>query len=341
VKRVLITGGAGFIGSHLARSLAAAGSEVHLLDNLSRGQRDRELEALLDRPGVELVELDLLEESSPGALVDDYDVMFHLAAIVGVANVLDAPYRVLRENVAVLDRTLELARAQHGLRRFVFASTSEVYAGTLELSTLPLPTPEGAVLTVPDLARPRTSYMLSKLYGEALCIQSGLPVTMIRPHNVYGPRMGLSHVIPELLQRAHDSDDGGRLGVYSVDHRRTFCHVSDAVRMIVAAAESPDCAGEVLNVGRQEPEVRISELAELVIQVVGRRLEVEPLPTTPGSPPRRCPDMSKTRRLTGCEPHVGLEEGVRDTYDWYREHVFAPAAPSAPRSRSSPSSTSS
>jgi UDP-glucose 4-epimerase len=326
MTKVLITGGGGFIGTHMARRLAEPGNEVHLLDNFARGSRDRDLEELLERPGVRLLERDLLVPDATGDLDRDYGLIVHLAAIVGVANVLEAPYRVLHDNLALLLPLLDLAGEQASLERLVFASTSEVYAGALELGTLPIPTPEDALIAVPDLRKPRTSYMLSKLYGEALCLQSGLPVTVIRPHNVYGPRMGLAHVIPELLQRAHAAADGGRLEVYSVEHRRTFCHVSDAVEMIVRAAREPRCVGEVLNIGSEHPEVRIGDLAELIVRVVGRDLAIEPLPATPGSPARRLPDMSKTRALTGCEAQVALEEGVRETYDWYRQNLFPAAA---------------
>jgi nucleoside-diphosphate-sugar epimerase len=197
-----------------------------------------------------------------------------------------------------------------------------VYAGTLALGNLPLPTPEDAPLTVPDPRLPRTSYMLSKIFGEAMSFQSGLPVTVVRPHNVYGPRMGLAHVIPELLKRAYEAEDGGRLGVYSVEHRRTFCHVSDAVEMFSRAAQAPQGVGETLNVGKQSPEIPIGELAELIIAVVGRRLEIEPLETHPGSPARRCPDMTRTSEVTGYVAEVTIEDGVRQTYDWYRRNVF-------------------
>jgi UDP-glucose 4-epimerase len=322
VSRVLITGGGGFIGAHLARFLADREHEVDLVDDLSRGRLDADLTALQERPNVRLVEKDLL---APGALDDlpaDYGLIFHLAAIVGVANVLDAPDRVLRRNVELLVSALEFAARQGDLERFVFASTSEVYAGTLGLGTLPLPTPEDAPLTIPDPRLPRTSYMLSKIFGEAMSFQSGLPVTVVRPHNVYGPRMGLAHVIPELLQRAHSAADGDSLEVYSVDHRRTFCHVSDAVEMISRAAEAPEAVGETLNVGKQTPEIRIGELAEVIIEVVGRSLLIEPLPAHPGSPPRRCPDMTRTSELTGYTASVSVEDGVRDTYDWYRSNVF-------------------
>jgi nucleoside-diphosphate-sugar epimerase len=329
VPRALVTGGCGFIGSHLGARLAGSGYEVDLVDDFSRGVADADLEALLARPGVRLLEIDLLDPSARAELDDGYELIFHLAAIVGVANVLDRPYAVLDQNVAMTVGVIELARRQRQLGRLVFASTSEVHAGTLEHFELEIPTPESAPIAVPDVALPRTSYMLSKLYGEALCMHSGLPVTVVRPHNVYGPRMGMSHVIPELLERARQAADGSSLVVYSVDHRRTFCYVDDAVEMILRAGTSPRCAGEILNVGKEGPETEIGRLAELVIETVGRELTVDPRPATPGSPRRRAPKMLKMTNLTGYAADIELGEGLKRTYQWYEENVFRGSGPSA------------
>lgn len=272
-----------------------------------------------------LLERDL---TAPDALADaggDYTHVFHLAAIVGVSHVLARPYEVLRDNGAMLVQALELARVQDRLERFVFASTSEVYAGTLRRDGGPLPTPEDVQLTLPDLAEPRSTYLLSKIHGEAMCLHAGLPVTIVRPHNVYGPRMGLAHVVPELLERAHAAAEGDALEVFSIDHRRTFCYVDDAVELVARAAVTPACEGEILNVGAEAPEVTIGELARIVLRVVGRDLDLVAGAETPGSPPRRLPDMTKTTRLTGHRARVDLEAGVRRTYDWYRAHGFVRA----------------
>jgi UDP-glucuronate decarboxylase len=322
VKRALVTGGCGFIGSHLARRLLDDGWAVDLLDDFSRGVHDADLRALLARPEVRLEERDLREAGALDGL-GPYDVVFHFAAILGVANVLERPYETLRDNTALLVSVLEWARAQSTAPRVLFTSTSEVYAGSLEEGLLPVPTPEGAPIVVPPRERPRTSYMLSKLYGEALCLSAGVPVTIVRPHNFYGPRMGMSHVIPELLGRAHATPDGGSLEVYSVDHRRTFCFIDDAVELVLRAALAPEGEGRVLNAGAQEPEWTIGKVAEVVCRTVGKQLEIVPLPPTPGSPLRRAPDLSQIRALTGYTPAVGLEEGVRRTYDWYRANVFS------------------
>ena len=327
MRKALLTGGAGFIGSHLARRLIDVGYDVDLVDNFSRGADDEAIAALRRSGRVRLLERDLRVRGALDDEGEDYDIVAHLAAIVGVANVLDRPYEVLTANVLMTEHAISFARRQRALDRFLFISTSEVYAGSLEHFELPIPTPESTPVALPSLDRPRTTYMLSKLYGEAMCLHSGLPYTIVRPHNVYGPRMGLAHVIPELLQRAHEATDG-RLEVYSVEHRRTFCYIDDAVEIIVRALQAPGASGRTLNVGTQAPEIAIGTVAELIARVVGKDLQIVPLPATPGSPTRRSPDMSTTSEVTGYASQVDLEEGIRRTYDAYRDTVFGtPAAP--------------
>ncbi len=162
--------------------------------------------------------------------------------------------------------------------------------------------------------------MLSKIYGESLCQQAGIVFTIFRPHNIYGPRMGLSHVIPELLKKAYESED--RLEVFSPDHTRTFCFIEDAVKMIALAADSKNCENKTLNLGVQSPEITIRDLAGTILKLVGRNLTLNVQPPTPGSPIRRCPDMSEMSRLVGFQPEVKLEQGLKMTYDWYRKNIF-------------------
>ena len=322
MSTVLITGGAGFIGAALAGAFAARGDTVRLVDSLARGKRDRQLDELLTKPNVTFHQRDLLRADALDDLGDDHTHVIHLAALLGVQNVLDRPAATLANNVRLLETALQFTARQSRLERLVFASTSEVYAGSLELMAMPIPTPEDTPLALPPLDQPRTSYMLSKIYGEAMVRHSGLPFTIVRPHNVYGPRMGLSHVIPQLLEKAYRAPDGGTLAVFSVEHRRTFCFIDDAVEMIVRAATTPACAGVVLNLGNETPELAIGTVAEVIVKAVGKRLTIVPQPPTPGSPARRCPDMSRMAALTGYRGRVALEDGVRRTYDWYRAKVF-------------------
>ena len=328
MKRVLITGGAGFIGYHLARNLLERDYRVDLIDNFSRGVRDNSLLELATYDRVNLLDLDLLDTSALERLEKDYDVIFHLAAIVGVSHVLKAPYDVLTKNVKLLENVIVLGKRQSCLDRLIFASTSEVYAGTLKHFSLRIPTPEETPLAVTELTQNRTSYMLSKIYGEAMCLHSGLPVTIIRPHNFYGPRMGLSHVIPELCAKAFSSKDG-KLEVFSVSHKRTFCYIDDAVEMIRLLSESEKAIGDTFNVGCQEPERSIEEVASKIISIVGKCLTICPQPETAGSPQRRCPDISKTTEVTGYRPLTDLDEGLKRTFEWYKENVFMKEGPIA------------
>jgi len=321
--KVLLTGGAGFIGERLASALANDQYAVHIVDNLSRGKKDARIEKLEGRDNVKVYERDLLQPTALYNLGNDYDCVVHLAAMVGVQNVVARPYQTLRDNVLMQEAVIGFASRQARLRRILFASTSEVYAGSLIHLGLPLPTPENTPLALLDLSEPRTSYMLSKIYGEAMLLHSGLPYTIVRPHNIYGPRMGMEHVIPQLLRKAHNAEPNGTLEVFSVHHRRCFCYIDDAVEMLLRLLKAEAASRQVLNVGAEAPEVTIQELAELVITTVGKRLHIVPKPPTPGSPSRRLPNMTRTKKITGYCAQTSLQDGIRSTYEWYKLHEFS------------------
>ena len=328
MEKVLITGGAGFIGYHLAQRLLKKGYEITLLDDFSRGVNDSFLQELSGNNRVKLINDDLVKNDVVEQLASSYTYIYHLAAVIGVRHVRKAPYDVLVKNVVLLKNALTAAEKQISLKRFVFTSTSEVYAGTLKHIGLEIPTPERTPLCVTDLNESRSTYMMSKIYGEAMCHHSAVPVTIVRPHNLYGPRMGFSHVIPELLKKAYESEDGS-LEVYSVHHKRTFCFIKDAVEMIVILAEHERSVGETYNVGNEDDEFTISDLAHIILDVVGRDIKIKPLPPTPGSPERRCPDMTKTFDVTGYRTKHMLNDGIKKTFDWYRHNIFERAEVSA------------
>ena len=325
VNKVLITGGLGFIGYHLSRRLLAEGFEVHAYDNRRRGTIDAQVEALRANSSYRLIIGDLIDEDGLEWLADEYTYIFHMAAIVGVRRVAEQPYQVLTENVSALANVIELARRQADLRRLVFPSTSEVYAGTLQHFGLAFPTPETTPLTVTDVALPRTSYMLSKIYGEALCQHAGVPFTIVRPHNIYGPRMGMAHVIPELLKRSHQIPMGGKLPVFSANHKRTFCYIDDAVEFIIRLAKAPAALRGTFNIGSSADEISMARLAELILAMIGKDLEIEFAPATQGSAERRQPHLGRTIDVTGYTPAVSLHEGILRTYEWYRARGFETA----------------
>jgi UDP-glucose 4-epimerase/UDP-glucuronate decarboxylase len=151
-----------------------------------------------------------------------------------------------------------------------------------------------------------------------------VPFVIGRLHNVYGPRMGADHVIPELCLRALAKEDPFR--VYGLEQRRAFCHVSDAVDAIRRLmASSATAEGVVVNVGNDREETTVAALLELVLSAAGFRPRLDPRPAPPGSVARRCPDISRLRSLTGFEPRVSLAQGVRETLEWYRRSREAAA----------------
>ena len=282
-KKVLITGGAGFIGLHLANRLLEEGCHVHLVDNFSRAVDDFELRKTMVRKHSDFSNIDLNDFKEVDSLDSDFEIIFHLSAIIGVTHVIEQPYRVLYENVRMLTNIIDKAKKQKHLSRFFFASTSEVYAGTLKYFELPIPTPEQTPLAINDLSHPRTSYMLCKIYGEALCQQAGLPFTLFRPHNIYGPRMGIYHVIPEQHKKAHEAKNLDDIDVFSTDHTRCFCYIDDAIEMLWRMMINNSCENQTLNLGNQTPEVTIRELAEVCHSTTGKNLSINEKPASPGS----------------------------------------------------------
>ena len=318
MSKVLILGGAGFIGFHLATRLAEDGHALTLVDDFSRGRPDAALSALCARPRVSLVQADLTAPGALNALPRTWDQVYMLAAVVGVRNVERDPERVIRTNTQALLAVLDwLPGAGETL---FFSSTSEAYAGSVELGLAPVPTSEDVPLAIVDAGAPRAAYAISKILGEAAVHHAAaarkLRAVIGRFHNVYGPRMGADHVIPELSLRALAREDPFR--VFGPRQRRAFCHVADAVEAMVRLTATEAAAGQVVNIGNDAEETVIEDLAALILARAGHAPALERVPAPPGSVERRCPDLRRLRVLTGFTPKVSLESGVAETFDWYR-----------------------
>ena len=318
-RKILITGGAGFIGYHLAERLSQGKCRIDIADNLSRGEFDRDLKRLIKKPNIRFIKTDLTDRKSYKLLGRDYDYIYHMAAIVGVKKVIEHPDRVLYINITSILNLLEWIRTtQNNLKRLLFASTSEVYAGSMRCCDIPIPTGEDIILSLESTHMPRTTYALSKIVGESACfsyLKNKTPFTIVRYHNVYGPRMGYSHVIPELMVKAKAR--GNYLGVFSVNHTRAFCYISDAVLATIGLAESKAASNQIFNVGNSDEEIAIKDLAQRIVKLVNPSLKIKPLGNQEGSPVRRCPDISKLKLATGFRPEISLDEGIRLTWQWY------------------------
>lgn len=320
--KVVVTGGAGFIGSELVRQLWDAGALVTVIDNLVNGRREN-LDGLPDR--VELAMVDIRDEDKVSALIRNAEVVFHLACL-GVRHSIHSP----RENhdvnaTATLD-LLKMSRANN-VGRFVYVSSSEVY---------------GTAMSVPmkedHPTFPMTVYGASKLAGEcyarAYHRTYDFPTVVVRPFNSYGPRChhegDSGEVIPKFMLRTM----AGRPMVVFGDGTQTrdFTYVSDTARGILLAGTCPGAIGETLNLG-QGSEVQIMELAREVAAVVGAvSTSMEHIGPRPGDVLRLYSDSSKSERLIGFTPSIGLREGLAQLHGWYRDSGL-PAATLLQRER--------
>ena len=322
--QILVTGGAGFIGFYLSKYLADQGHKVVICDNLFRGSVDKDFSELIKRDSVSFVQADLTEKSELDKLERDFDIVYHLAAINGTKYFYEVPHEVLRVNILSLLNMLDwLVQSKCG--RMVWTSSSEVYAGTAFLSKIPIPTPEEVPLAISDEFNPRFSYAGSKIVGELLCINyakaHGLNIIIVRPHNIYGPRMGFEHVIPEFIEKAQKASmifpaGEAKLEIQgSGNETRAFCYIDDMVKALTLIAEKGR-SGEIYNVGNDGEEISIRELAEKVAHTLGLNVRITPSKLLAGSSARRCPDIGKLRGL-GFNPGVTLDVGLKKTVAFY------------------------
>jgi nucleoside-diphosphate-sugar epimerase len=326
--RSLVTGGAGFIGFGLARHLADRGHTVEIVDDLSRGKADEEFNALIARPNVKFHRFDMTERAGFSALEGRFDFVYHIAAINGTRFFYEIPDRVLRVNILSTLNLLDWL-VDHPCGKALFSSSSEGYSGAVTRFGYPIPTDEAVPLVVADVRNPRISYGGSKIAGELLFFNyarvHGFPVTVIRYHNVYGPRMGYDHVVPEFAVRCFRRIDP--FPIYGGDETRAFDYIDDAVRATVAAMECREADGELVHIGNDREEIAMRELALKMIAATGYHANLEVHPAPPGCVKRRCPDTSKLHRLTGFTNTIALDEGLAKTLAWYRRDFDAGNAP--------------
>jgi len=317
-KHILITGGAGFIGLALAKAALQRNARVTMLDNFSRGRRDADFAALLDH--VTVIDHDLTTPIPDRFLDQEYSAVYHLAATVGVQQSNTAPQRVLRNNLLSTIHLLDWC-ARVRPQALFFSSTSEVADGSVRVGLAELPTGEDLPLVIDAPQRPRSAYAASKLAGELLFLNYAraydLRVRIGRYHNVYGPRMGYEHVIPQLIERALDQHNP--FTVYGVQQCRAFCYIDDAVQATLALMELDTDTPLVVNIGNSQEITQIGDLAQSICKLVGFVPDIRESPAPSGSPDHRCPDISRLYELTGYRPAITLEEGLQRTFSWYQD----------------------
>lgn len=300
---VLVTGGAGFIGSALVKALVKAGEYVHVFDNCSRSTIDIEKAAAM---GVHVYEQDIRDEFAVEIAAHGCDEIIHLAYINGTKNFYDRPAEVLDVGVRGM---LSVIRACDRLKikKLMLASSSEVCRADVGGMN------ESVPLVIPDPFNPRYSYSAGKIISEMLAIHSGLfdHLTIIRPFNIYGPGMHEGHVVPDFKARLASMN--GEEKIFSIlgdaNETRSFCYIDDFIDGVMLVREFGKHLG-VYNIGTTE-EVTIGELATRMAGCAGKRIIItDKNELREGSIARRKPDISKLQEL-GYEPKISLDEGLR------------------------------
>ncbi len=318
--RVLITGGAGFIGSHLSDAYLARGDEVYVLDDLSTGSIDN-IRHLRKHPRFHYTIDSVHHKPVVAELVDQSDVIFHLAAAVGVKLIVESPVRTIETNVHGTE--VVLAQANKKKKKVLIASTSEVYGLSSQV-----PFREDGNLVMGATTKGRWSYACSKAIDEFLALaywrEKKLPTVVVRLFNTVGPRQTGQYgmVIPSFVKQALA---GRPITVYG-DGRQTRCfaHVADIVGALVKLMDHPDAVGQVYNIGSNE-EVSIGELAELVKVLTGSTSDIVFVPYSEAyeegfeDMPRRVPDVSKIAALVGFKPQRSLDEILKSVIAFYRD----------------------
>lgn len=327
MKSALVTGGAGFIGSHLSETLLASGWEVSVLDDLSTGSI-RNIEHLKGKPGWRCTIGSIADYSLMAEEIDRADMVFHLAAAVGVRLIVEDPVRTIETNIRGTEIVLELANKKK--KRVLITSTSEVYGKNTRV-----PFTEEDDLVLGSTTRPRWSYACSKAIDEFLTLayhtQHHLPATIVRLFNTVGPRQTGQYgmVIPRFVEQALS---GRPLSVYGDGSQtRAFCHVADVVRALIDLISEPKAIGTIFNVG-SETEVSILDLAKTVLRISGSNSSIEFVPFEKAYGPnfedldRRVPNTSRLRDLIGFRPEKTLEDIVADVVAYQRRLTGAPAS---------------
>ena len=307
--RALLTGGAGFVGSHLSEALLDRGDQVQVLDDLSTGSIDN-IQHLKGRKGFDYVIDSVMNERLTAELTDRADVVFHLAAAVGVKLIVEAPVRTIETNVHGTEVVLKHASKKGKL--VVIFSTSEVYG-----KSMAIPFSEDADLVIGPTSKHRWAYACSKAIDEFLALaywkESKLPVIVARLFNTVGPRQTGQYgmVIPNFVRQALT---GAPITVFGDgQQRRAFGYVGDVVGALLKLVQEPQAVGQVFNIGNTE-EISILDLAHRIKALTDSASDIVLVPYDEAyeagfeDMPRRVPDLTKIQRIVGYAPTVGLDE---------------------------------
>ena len=306
-KTYLITGGQGFIGKAISLSLLDQGNKVIIFDNNFRKKNFS-----IKHKNLQLIDGDIRNIANLNKIKNKIDSVVHLAAINGTRNFYEKPNLVLEVGIKGIINIIDFCKIKK-IKEIFLASSSEVYQNA------PIyPTDEKVRLIIPDPHNPRFSYSSTKIISEILILNSDIfkKAVIFRPHNIYGPDMGLKHVIPELIiktikeKKILDIQGNGK-------NKRSFCYIEDfvdAFNIIIKKGKHK----EIYNIGNTE-EVKISYLSKLIISLLNKDLKIKLSTKSFYNAMRRLPDIKKINKL-GYKPKINLKKGLKETIDWYKHN---------------------
>jgi len=313
MNKIVITGAAGFIGYHLVKKIINTKHKLILIDNFSRGKKDKFFNNIIKNKRIKFLNQNL---TRPFELKEDkIKYIFHLAARIGVKNVIKKPSETINDNLSMLINTINAVKKNNKKVKIIFFSTSEIYSPLIANKTAKFPLKENVNFIINNKIQARDSYYISKLVGEKIVELSGFDFINLRPHNVYGPRMGFSHVIPELIKKFKGKER--RIKIYSPTHKRAFCYVDDAINQMVKLAFNKKANNFSFNIGNNEEEIKIFDLAKKIKILLKSKKEIIKGKNTPGSPIRRVPDIQKTNKLIKKFKFTNLDQGLENYTNWF------------------------
>ena len=319
LAKVLITGGAGFIGYHLSKHLAGKGDDITICDNLFRGKSDENFKELTEKKNVSYICCDLTDFNEFKKLENDYQYVFNLAAINGTRNFYEIPHKVLRVNTLIAINILDWFITTK-CKKIFFPSSSEAYSGTMAISKIPIPTPEDVALSIEDVYNERKSYAGSKIIGELLFINYArkykFEMSIVRYHNIYGPRMGNEHVMPQFISRILNKENPFK--IFGGRETRAFCYVDDAIKASELVMKSKNTNMEIINIGNGKEEISMIDLAWKLFAITGYKADIAQEKAPKGTAARRCPSTKKLIKLTNFSPDINLDYGLKKTFEWYK-----------------------
>jgi UDP-glucuronate decarboxylase len=309
-KRIILTGGAGFIGSHLVEELSRS-NKIVIFDNCSRDAI--KFTSILENKNVEFIKGDILDAEQVNKATKNVDIIIHLAAIAGVATVLNNPTKTFKVN---LIGTYNLLEAAKGLKldRFVDFSTSEVYGKMANNVTEESETKQGPI------SESRWVYAVSKLSSEFLThsyhAEFGLPSVSIRPFNIYGPRQIGEGAIHNFIEKSLSGEDLIVNG--SGEQVRAWCHVKDMVNAVVKALTCDEAIGQSFNIGNPKAALTTNELARKITKLIGSKSKIVNRKINYPEIENRVPNVDKAGKILGYRPSIDIEEGLIDTINGIR-----------------------